>query len=93
MTVDQTFREDRPQHAASTSAALASQASASQASASQASASQALASHERRRCEPLPGGAEHRARDRTRADPPIPWAPPPGSTAGPTSWPRVYPGL
>jgi hypothetical protein len=78
MTVDQTFNEDRPQHAASTSAALASAA---------------LASEEGRRCEPLPGRAEHRPQDRNGADPPIPWVPPPGSTAGLSGWPRVYPGL
>jgi hypothetical protein len=73
MTVDQTFRADRPQHAASTSAALAS---------------------EEGRCgEPLPGRAEDRPQDRNGTDPPIPWVPPPGSTAGPTGWPRVYPGL
>jgi hypothetical protein len=72
MTVDQTFREDRPQLAASTSAALA---------------------EEGRRCEPLPGQTEHRPQDRNGADLPVPWVPPPGSTAGPTGWPRIYPGL
>jgi hypothetical protein len=75
MTVDQTFRENRPQHAAQTSAGFAAQ--------------------EGRSREPLPGRTEHRVRAKHRdgADPPIPWVPPPGSTAEPLTWPRIYPGL